>query len=305
MKKSGELMQAIQIVFKNIAQVLLLDNPITGAFILVGLFVGNWKVGLMALVASIISLLLAKYMNYSEEEISAGLAGFNPVLTAVALSIFLVPKWYSIVIILIAIIMTLPIGSALSTFLKPYRVPMLTIPFIVMTWMILLMTYEFKFVKSDVSILPKTLPGIKFPGDHIHWLNAFLSGFSEIFLLKTVIGGALILIGIFVASRKAGIFAILANIIGFTAVLVLGGNHDQINDGLFGYNVILTALALGVTFNNQMIRYLSIVLGIVLTIIIHASSTTLLMPYGLPVLTLPFVLSTWVMLFAGKNMKEQ
>ncbi len=74
--------------------------------------------------------------------------------------------------------------------------------------------------------------------------------------------GLLILIGIFIASRKAGLFAIVANLIGFTAVLVLGANHDQINDGLFGYNVILTVLALGVAFRTRIQRYVSIVLGI-------------------------------------------
>ncbi|MEP9852749.1 urea transporter [Staphylococcus aureus] len=63
------------------------------------------------------------------------------------------------------------------------------------------------------------------------------------FLLKNMRAGVLILIGIFIASRKAGIFASIANIIGCAIVTVLGSNRNQINDGLFGYNVILIALA--------------------------------------------------------------
>lgn len=63
-------MNAVRIILKNIAQVLLLDNAWTGLFILLGLFVGNWKVGIMALAASIIALLLAKRTNYSQEEIN-------------------------------------------------------------------------------------------------------------------------------------------------------------------------------------------------------------------------------------------
>ncbi|WP_427706182.1 urea transporter [Staphylococcus sp. Mo2-6] len=298
-------MDAIRIILKNIAQVLLLNNPWTGLFVLVGIFVGNWKVGLMALSASVISLLLAKRTNYSEEEINTGLAGFNPVLTAIALTLFLVPEWYSVVIVLVAIIITMPIGSAFREFFKPFGVPMLTMPYVFVSWIVLLMSFQFKFVNADVNILPNTVQEIEFSGHSIDFISAFLTGFSEIFLLKNMIAGILILIGIFIASRKAGIFAIIANIIGFAAVTVLGGNHDQINDGLFGYNVILTVLALGVAFSTRIPRYISIVLGILLTVVLHAGMTTLLTPFGLPVFTLPFIIATWIMLFAGNQMKEQ
>ena len=298
-------MDAIRIILKNIAQVLLLNNSWTGLFVLAGIFVGNWKVGLMALSASVISLLLAKRTNYSEEEINTGLAGFNPVLTAIALTLFLVPEWYSVVIVLVAIIITMPIGSAFREFFKPFGVPMLTMPYVFVSWIVLLMSFQFKFVNADVNILPNTVQEIEFSGHSIDFISAFLTGFSEIFLLKNMIAGILILIGIFIASRKAGTFAIIANIIGFAAVTVLGGNHDQINDGLFGYNVILTVLALGVAFSTRIPRYISIVLGILLTVVLHAGMTTLLTPFGLPVFTLPFIIATWIMLFAGNQMKEQ
>ncbi|MFI6341754.1 urea transporter [Staphylococcus saprophyticus] len=298
-------MDAIRIVLKNISQVLLLNNAWTGLFILLGLFIGSWKVGVMALIASVIALLLAKRTNYSEEEINTGLSGFNPVLTAIAFTLFLVPKWYSLIIILVAIIITMPIGSAFREFFKPFGVPMLTMPYVFVSWLILLMSFQFKFVNADVNILPNAIQEIQFSGHHIQFINAFLSGFSEIFLLKSVLAGTLILIGIFIASRKAGVYAIVANLIGFLAVIVLGANHDQINEGLFGYNVILTVLALGIAFRTRIQRPISIVLGILLTVVIHAGMTTLLTPYGLPVFTLPFIIATWIMLFAGNQMKAQ
>ena len=298
-------MDAIRIVLKNISQVLLLNNAWTGLLILLGLFIGSWKVGVMALIASVIALLLAKRTNYSEEEINTGLSGFNPVLTAIALTLFLVPKWYSLIIILVAIIITMPIGSAFREFFKPFGVPMLTMPYVFVSWLILLMSFQFKFVNADVNILPNAIQEIQFSGHHIQFINAFLSGFSEIFLLKSVLAGTLILIGIFIASRKAGVYAIVANLIGFLAVIVLGANHDQINEGLFGYNVILTVLALGIALRTRIQRPISIVLGILLTVVIHAGMTTLLTPYGLPVFTLPFIIATWIMLFAGNQMKAQ
>ena len=74
--------------FKNISQVVLLNNKWTGLFILIGLFVADWTVGLAAIIGSLIAYVFARYINYSKEEINDGLAGFNPVLTAVALTIF-------------------------------------------------------------------------------------------------------------------------------------------------------------------------------------------------------------------------
>ena len=77
-----------------------------------GLLIANWQVGLSALIASAISFVLAPYMNYSQDEIDNGLAGFSPVLTAVA-SHFSI-NLSGLVITLIATILTLPVGSAIS-----------------------------------------------------------------------------------------------------------------------------------------------------------------------------------------------
>lgn len=296
-------MNIVKILLRNISQVLLLENAITGLCILVGLFIGSWKVGLMALLGSIIALLLAKWTNYSEAEIEAGLAGFNPVLTAIALTLFLVPKWYSLVIVLLAVIITMPIGSAVREFFKPFGIPMLTIPYVFVSWLILLMSFQFEFVNANVHILPNKVQEITFSGNSVEGLQAFFTGFSEVFLLNHVITGFLILVGIFIASRRAGVYVIFANLIGLGAVSLLGANHDQINDGLFAYNVVLTVLALGIAFRTIISRTMSIVLGLLLTIILHAGMTTLLTPFGLPVFTLPFIIATWIMLFGGNRMK--
>ena len=298
-------MKYAKIVLNNIAQVLLLQNPWTGLFILIGLFLGSWKVGLIALIASIIALLLAKQTNYSEAEITAGLAGFNPVLTGIALTIFLTSEWYSWVFVIIAILITMPIGSAVREFLKPFGVPMLTIPYVFISSSVLLTSFQFQHVDADIDILPNTVKEIVFSEHNVHFISAFLSGFSEIFLLDNVMAGILILIGIFIASRKAGLLSIGANLLGLGIDLMFGANHDQINAGLFGYNVILTVLALGMAFETRINRYISIALGILLTIMLHAGLTTLLTPFGLPVFTLPFIIATWIMLFAGTRMQEQ
>ncbi|WP_145467012.1 urea transporter [Staphylococcus pettenkoferi] len=298
-------MNYIRIILRNISQVLLINNAWTGLLILIGLWIGSIEVGIMTLIASIVALLLAPWTNYSEAEIKEGLAGFNPVLTAIALTLFLSNEWYSYVVVLVAIVITLPIGSAFREFFKPFNVPMLTMPYVFISWIILLMSFQFEFINANVNILPDKVHEIEYSHHPIQMITAFFTGFSEIFLLKSLLAGILILIGIFVASRKAGLYAILANLIGLGVVMLMGANHDEVNEGLFGYNVILTTLALGVAFNTRLHRIVSIVLGILLTIVLHAGITTLLTPFGIPVFTLPFIVATWIMLFAGSSMKVQ
>ena len=70
-------LKTIEVILKNIAQVLLINSKWTGLLVLIGFICCEWKVGLSALLASSIAYLLAPYMNYSQEEIDNGLAGFS------------------------------------------------------------------------------------------------------------------------------------------------------------------------------------------------------------------------------------
>ena len=289
-------MKSIQIILKNISQVLLINNHYTGLFILIALFVGNWKVGISALIGSIIAYILAPYINYSQEEIDNGLAGFNPVLTAIALTLFLNENWAGILITLMATILTLPVGSAIREWLKPYGIAMLTAPFVIVTWFAVSISEQVKAVKTPLNLLPNTIkPVTSNSGHHLNLLHSILDGFSEVFLIPSVWAGLLILIGILIGSRKAFVFAIVGSIIGYLIVGLLGGNTDNINQGLFGYNLILTAIALGSTFKTSINTYVSAFLGLLLAVLLNLGLDTMLEPLGLP---------SWIMLFAGRQNRD-
>ena len=123
--------------------------------------------------------------------------------------------------------------------------------------------------------------------------------FSQVFIEASVIGGVCILIDILIASRKATLLAVIASLLSFIIVALLGGNYDDINQGLFGYNFVLMAIALGYTFKTAINPYISTFLGVLLTVVVQLGTTTLLEPFGLPALTLPFIIVTWILLFAG------
>ncbi|MBO1198120.1 urea transporter [Staphylococcus simiae] len=299
-------MKVVDILLKNISQVVLLSNKWTGLFILIGLFIADWSVGLAAIMGSLIAYLLAHHVNYTDEEINEGLVGFNPVLTAVALTIFLNESGLNILITVMATVLTLPVGSAVREFLKPYQIPMLTIPFVIVTWFAVMLPGQVKLVDTPLKLIPNKIEPTHFNQnyEHIHLFQSLLEGFSQVFIETSVLGGLFILIGIVIASRKAALLAIGANLAGFLIVALLGGNYDDINHGLFGYNFTLMAIALGYTFKTVINPYVATIFGTMLTVIVQLGLNTLLEPFGIPSLTMPFIIATWILLFAGIKNRE-
>ena len=256
----------------------------------------NW---ISAIVGSIIAYTFARFINYSEAEINDGLAGLNPVLTAIALTIFLDKSGLDIVITMIATLLTLPVAAAVREVLRPYKVPMLTMPFVIVTWFTILLSGQVKFVDTSLKLMPQNIETVNFSNnDRIHFIQSLFEGFSQVFIEASVIGGVCILIGILIASRKAALLAVIASLLSFIIVALLGGNYDDINQGLFGYNFVLMAIALDLHLKQRLILIFRL-LGVLLTVVVQLGTTTLLEPFGLPALTLPFIIVTWILLFAG------
>ena len=92
---------------------------------------------------SLIALILAPHFNYSEDEVHDGLAGYNSVLTAIGLALFLEVSLVNWIVLIVATVLTLPVGAAIREILKPFGIPMLTFPFVLTTWLILTMSTQF------------------------------------------------------------------------------------------------------------------------------------------------------------------
>ncbi|WP_274543640.1 urea transporter [Staphylococcus croceilyticus] len=121
------------------------------------------------------------------------------------------------------------------------------------------------------------------------------------FLVTSIIGSILIIIGIFIGSVKAGVYAVISSILAVVFIVLLGGDYPTITNGLYGYNSILTGIALGAIFNTKLNTYVAVISGLLLTVVMHGALATMLAPVGLPIFTAPFIFATWLVLFAGKD----
>ncbi|NVZ53165.1 urea transporter [Pseudomonas sp. B6002] len=113
--------------FTGLAQVMLLDQPLAGALIALGLLLANRRAALWALAGASIGVLVALWLD---EPASAllGLHSYNPALAALALSQTRRQPWLPLLGIALAILLT-PGFTAL-------HLPALTAPFILACWLV-------------------------------------------------------------------------------------------------------------------------------------------------------------------------
>ncbi|NWA34757.1 urea transporter [Pseudomonas sp. C6002] len=113
--------------FTGLAQVILMDQPLAGLLIALGLLIASRRAALWALTGASLGVLIALLMD---EPASAllGLHSYNPALAALALSQYRRQPWLPLIGILLAIILT-PGFTGLN-------LPALTAPFILATWLV-------------------------------------------------------------------------------------------------------------------------------------------------------------------------
>ena len=95
------------------------------------------------------------------------------------------------------------------------------------------------------------------------------------FLISTVIGSVLFLAGLAVSSLWAAVFGLLGSLLAVLVAVVLQAEHASINNGLYAFSAVLTAIALGSTFNKPSWRVLIYTLiGVIFTVFVQGALNT-------------------------------
>ncbi|QDF66109.1 urea transporter [Shewanella sp. SNU WT4] len=118
----SQLMAAcISTLFNNIAQVMLLNNPISGAMIWLGILLADKRA----------ALLLAFNVTGITPAMTSGLLGFSCVLTAMAIGqVFYIPSWRQSLWSLVALLMTFGLVMTAELWFKS-SLPLLTAPYVI------------------------------------------------------------------------------------------------------------------------------------------------------------------------------
>jgi urea transporter len=131
---------------------------------------------------------------------------------------------------------------------------------------------------------------------------AFFHNVSQLFFLELWYVGALLLAGVFLAGRTAGLITCAGSVTGIVTAWALGAPADRIADGTMGYNAVLVALALcGVFLPATPTTLLFALLGAATATALTPTVAALLSPSGGHAFTWPFVLTTFGFLAAARS----
>ena len=297
-------------VLRGIGQVVFQNNPISGAVILAGIFYNSWIYGAICLFGAAVSTLTAVLFRADKGMIKDGLFGFNGALIAIALVVFTsptftqghVPNLHTLAYITLSAAFTSLILPAFGAVLGPHKVPGLTMPFVLGSWVVLGGLLQYTTIDVSSALMPTSHSDFKTPTPTYTWETWFYGvtlGIGEIFFQNNWVTGIIILAGIAINTRIGALMALLGSTLAVGSSVFYGAHEEAIRFGLFGYSAALTAMALGGLFLVfTLSSFIYAVIGALITAKAWASLGVFLKPSGMPVLTAAFVLVTWLMLLA-------
>lgn len=217
--------------------------------------------------------------------LAAGLPGLNPCLTALALPAFFQTGWSDLGMWLVLIGCVAATVVLVHVLVAVLPVPILTLPFLIVFWTVYaLAPYS--------AVLQAKPPSRAVPAD-FQLIVATLSSLGEVVFAPSVWSGLLVVAGILVSNWRHGAVAVLGGVIGASVSYYYHSADPAGSDlGLYGFNGVVTAIAVYVLCGSDV--RLAILGALVATIMLPAITQL-----GIPAMTAPLVLSTWLLLAIG------
>src|SRR5262249_44493402 len=179
---------------------------------------------------------------------AGGLCGLNGLFTGLGLGFFLRAEpsvWFFVVL---GSALAAALTVVLATALRAWRLPPLAAPFVITTWLLLLVVRGFEYRPSGElsSLLPltgfadtcRTEVLSTFHG----LITASLRGIGQVLFQDSVLSGLIILLGISLNSRISALAAILGTTAGTMTVILLGSGDPALCHGAYGFNAALAAV---------------------------------------------------------------
>lgn len=296
------LKDSVRTYFRGIGQVMFQQSAWTGLLFLAGIFWGSYEcympqVAWGAVVGAAVSMAAGYMMGEKPSDGAAGLWGFNGTLVGCAFPTFLANTWLMWVCLVFCALLSTWVRRAFNNVMAQWKVNSLTFPFVFTTWVFLLSAGILKGLDGVGLSRPEMGESFSFVLDTsfgslvVYWLK----GISQVFLVDSWVTGVFFIVALAVCSRWACFWAMAASALSLALAILFKADPSDIASGLFGFSPVLTGIAIGMTFYNPTWRSaLWTIAAVVATFFIQAAMDVLLKNWGIPTLTGPFCVATWL-----------
>ena len=255
----------INATLRGIAQVIFVNNPLSGLLILAAMFIQSPWLGGMSLVGTASATLMAIALKANQGAIQNGIFGLNGMLVGATMAFFGAfgngawnPVWAIAAIILSAL--TAVVMETVGTwFATQFRVAPLGIPFnVVMVPFLLLLA----FVPQpffDLGPPPPPFPAGAIDGFRL--VQSLPISLGQVFFADKLVSVLLVVLAVALSTPIGAVVGLLGCTMYLLAGLLLGAKPDELYTGFWGYNAALTATAIGGVFYTP--NRLSISIGLI------------------------------------------
>jgi urea transporter len=321
----------VDIILRGIAQVYLCNHPITGLFICAGLALSSTKLLVYAIVGTSVSTLSCSILCLpGMNEVASGLCGYDGALIGCAVSVFIfqedvthmhgtddniAPSLSSKGMAITAILSAVS-GVIHMSCRNMSTLPALTASFNICCLFLLFNMTDNRTTFSALSFSPPPAHDDDTLDEAVsswaEWsfmfvYDASVRGVGQFMFADTTLGGWLVILGIGVASRYGALSSLLGSFVGcITARCILQVSPTHlvgVRNGLYGYNAAGTccSFAGSVFYHSTGYSWVIGILAAGFTIFFQVGVEAILFHANelqLPSLTIPFVLSTWLVMIS-------
>lgn len=292
-------------VLRGIGQVLFQNNSYSGLLFLLGVAWHSPVLAAAAVLGCAVATACAQWLGLERTALRQGLGGFNGALVGVALVYFFQPGPLTWLCVLLGAACAACLALALRRVLEGWGLAVLTAPFVLATWLFFLASAGLGRLQPSGLLPAASLPSAAAVEGVVTastWVYGLGHSWGQVFFQMDMGSGLLLMLGVAIASPSAALIAMLGVVVGMATAWALGAAEPAIRAGLWGFNSLLTALALGHVFAPQGVGKIRSALyalwGAAVCTLLTAAMQAALAPIGLPVMTFPFVLTTWGLLLA-------
>lgn len=303
---------SVRDLLRGSGQVMFQQSAWSGLIFLFGIFWGAFNAGAPqvawgALLGLIASTFAGWIIGEHIEDGRSGLWGFNGILVGCAFPTFLAPvplMWASLIA---CSMLTTWMRRGFNNVTAQFKINSLTFPFVFLTWVFLLSAR----VLTSTPLADMDSPALIIHiGGAIDWsfssmLVYWLKGISQVFLINNWFTGIIFLIGLAVCNKWAAIYAAASSALALIIALIFMADPADVTAGLFGFSPVLTGIAVGTTFYTVHLKSAFwAAAAVIATVFIQAGMDAFLAPWGIPTLTGPFCIATWLFLLPQYKFSE-
>ena len=288
---TAEARRTITGVLSAYSGILFVDHPLIGVLFAIATF---WfpNVGFAGLIGAVVGISVGSLLRLPGA--TSGANVYSSLLVGLSLGAYYELNFNLFGLIVLTAALTVLLSAALRDLLwRLGHLPILSVPFVVVALTAALAA------KTYGGLIPYYAPSQLPPSLITEWLDSFFSSLGSVFFSPSPTVGLLLFGGILLRSRYLAFLCVS----GFASgQLVFEALAVDPAPGLLewtGFNFALTAMALGGIFTVPSVSsYVLAVLGAGASAVVTGALSEALLIYSLPVMALPFLLTTLTFLAA-------